>query len=1028
MATKDNEITMRFGADVTDLKKGIQEAKTQIRLANAEFKAASSGMDDWSKSSEGITAKLKQLKTVLENQEKILHSYESQLAEIVKEQGENSKGADEMRIKIANQQAAINKTTKEINDWENALEHVDDDIEEVGDDLEDTTSGGLNAFSVALGNLASNIISGVIDKLKDMAKETIEVGKNFDASMSNVAALSGATEDELAQLRDTAKEFGSTTKFSASEAADALGYMALAGWDSKQSMDALGGVLDLAAASGMGLAEASDLVTDYMSAFNMEAQDSAYFADLLSYAQANANTTVDALGGAFKNCAANLNAAGQDVETVTSLLAMMANQGLKGEKAGTALSAVMRDITKSMEDGAISIGDTVVQVMDANGNYRDLTDILKDVEAATYGMGDAEKASALSSTFTADSIKGLNLILNAGVTAAKDFEDELRNSSGTAKDMSDIMNDNLGGDLTALNSKLEGVQIAIYEKFEPALRKGVDVLEDLLDAVQFVTDHSTEFVAALTSIAMGIGAMVAYNTAIKVLHGGLSSLSIVTKITGAFKALFAVISANPIGIIVGLITTLVMTFITLWNTSEEFRNFWTGLWEDITGGVSSAADTVGGFFSELWTGISEVWGQAVEFFSGVWTSITEYASVCWTNISETWNVVADWFKKTVIEPVSKFFTNLFDTIKKLASSAWNGIKTVWNVVATWYYNTVIKPVQTFFTELFTIVQQLAEGCWIAIKAVWSLVSSWFNDNVIKPVRDFFDEMFTKIKTFAEDAWKKIKEVWSDVKNWFENNVIKPVKKFFEDLWNGIKNKASEAWDGIVKVWNTVSSWFDTNVVKPVGKFFSGMWDDLKKGASDAWEGVKKAFSSVTTWFRDTFSEAWTAVKNVFETGGKIFDGITDGITKAFKNVVNAIIRALNKVIAIPFNEINKTLDKVRDIEIAGIKPFSGLLKRFTVPEIPELARGGVLKRGQIGLLEGNGAEAVIPLENNRRWISATVKGLKSAMMEEGLINFAGRQSITNNYNFTQTNNSPKALSRLEIYRQTNNQLQFARGV
>lgn len=656
----DNNTTAKFSVDISDLKKGIQEANRQIRLANAEFKAASASMDKWSNSTSGLAAKIEQTDKVLTQQKKILNSYKQEMEQVIAKYGENSKEADNAKIKYENQRAAVIKTQKALGDYKDALTALEKEqaesakaaerqatafeslektisgqendlsalkseyanivleqgrgsksaqelasqIKELSGELndnksklaeaegaadefdatlQDTTSGGLSVFTVAVGNLVANVLTSLINSMKDVIGNTIEVGKAFDASMSNVAALSGATAEDLQMLRDTAKEFGSTTKFSASEAADALGYMALAGWDAQTSASALGGVLDLAAASGMELAQASDMVTDYMSAFGMEAQKSGYFADVMAYAQANANTNVTQLGEAFKNSAANMNAAGQDIETVTSLLAMMANQGLKGSEAGTALTAVMRDMTSKMDEGAIAIGDASVQVMDAEGNYRDLTDILRDVEAATNGMGDAEKASALSATFTADSIKGLNLMLNAGVGEAAKFEEQLRKSDGSAADMAKTMNDNLNGDLTNLGSKLEGVQIAIYEKFEPALRDGVKVLDSLLDAINFVVDHSTEFIAALGAMAAGVAAYVGYTTALKVMEQGWQALTIVTKAqTAAQWLLNAAMSANPIGLVIAAIVALVTAFVVLWNKSEGFREFWIGLWEKIT--------------------------------------------------------------------------------------------------------------------------------------------------------------------------------------------------------------------------------------------------------------------------------------------------------------------------------------------------------------------------------------------------------------------------------------------------------------
>ena len=359
------------------------------------------------------------------------------------------------------------------------IEGDDTDFKSKVNGLGKTAESGVSK----LGNVVKTAAVGIGGAMVAIGGYAIKVGSDFESAMSNVAAISGATGDDLQMLKDTAQEMGATTQFSATEAANALSYMALAGWDANQSASALPGVLNLAAASGMELASASDMVTDYMSAFGMSCEQSGYFADMLAYAQSNANTTAELLGESYKNCAANMAAAGQDVETTTSLLAMMVNQGLKGSEAGTALAAVMRDLTAKMSDGAIKIGDTSVAVQDANGNYRDLTDILQDVESATNGMGDAEKAAALSSTFTADSIKGLNLILNAGVSNAADFENQLRNSGGTAENMANVMNDNLAGAMKSLQSRAETFGNAIYESFSVQLKDAVNAAADALGSL-----------------------------------------------------------------------------------------------------------------------------------------------------------------------------------------------------------------------------------------------------------------------------------------------------------------------------------------------------------------------------------------------------------------------------------------------------------------------------------------------------------------------------------------------------------------
>ena len=635
----DNNSTVQFKADISQLKSAMQQAQRQVKLANSEFKAATAGMDDWSDSADGLKAKLKQLDTTLKSQKTQLSLLEDEYEKTVTVYGENSAAADRVKISINNMKASIAKTESQIDSYNNELDQLEYGTDEAADSMEELDTAASNAgdgftvFKGVLSDLISNVVTYAISELKDLATEVVEVGSNFEKSMSNVAALSGATEEELQLLSDTAKEFGSTTQFSASEAADALSYMALAGWDAQTSCSALGGVLDLAASSGMDLASASDMVTDYMSAFSMEAEESAYFADLLSYAQSNANTTAEGLGEAFKNCAANMNAAGQDVETTTALLSSMANQGLKGSEAGTALTAVMRDMTNKMtsytdeaelaqmaEEGlvsatgdlndllgtnAIMIGDVLVPVSDLEGNYRDLTDILKDVEDATDGMGDAEKSSALMATFTSDSIKGLNLILNEGVDSAASFEEALRQSDGTAKEMSKTMNDNLSGDITALNSKLEGIKITIYESMAPALRDAIAKISEVLDTVDWeekgeqlgeIAVKAVEFFTKVIENADGVkDVLTAIGTTLGtafVVSKVLTFASTISTLWTTFKTLKTAVdaattsqlllnaaqAATPIGLVTAAVAALAAGIIYLASKTEEAS----GITSDLT--------------------------------------------------------------------------------------------------------------------------------------------------------------------------------------------------------------------------------------------------------------------------------------------------------------------------------------------------------------------------------------------------------------------------------------------------------------
>jgi phage-related protein len=280
----------------------------------------------------------------------------------------------------------------------------------------------------------------------------------------------------------------------------------------------------------------------------------------------------------------------------------------------------------------------------------------------------------------------------------------------------------------------------------------------------------------------------------------------------------------------------------------------------------------------------------------------------------------------------------------------------------------------YWDEIVAAVKKAAEAIWNAIKAAWdwiaylfSNIASWFYDHIIKPIAEFFVGLWEGIVSAYHTVIDPWIEIFTRIAAIVDEKIIQPIKNFFAQLWSDIKS-----------IFSAVGSWFNEKIIQPVTSAFTKIWQKIKDGAAAAWEGIKKPFSAVATWFKDIFSKAWQAVKNVFSTGGKIFDGIKEGIVSAFKTVVNAIIRGINKVISVPFNAINSVLKKIKSIEIVGVKPFSWV-STFSVPKIPELEKGGVLKKGQIGLLEGNGAEAVVPLEKNTEWITKVAEMLGGRM-------------------------------------------------
>lgn len=708
---------------------------------------------------------------------------------------------------------------------------------------------GFTVLKGILANLATAGIAVAAGAVKDFCSEVVEIGQTFETSMSKVSALSGATGDDLATLEAKARELGASTTFSASQAADALGYMALAGWDTEQMLAGVGSVLTLAQAGEMELAAASDLVTDYLSAFNMEASETARMVDVLAYAQANANTTVEGLGMAFKNCAANANAAGMDVETTSAAISMMANQGLKGSEAGTALNAVLRDMTAKMEDGAIAIGEQSVAVMDAEGNYRDFTDILADVQEATNGMGDAEKAAALQSTFTADSIKGLNLLLNAGADEMVGFRDELYGCAGAAEETAATMTDNLGGDLAAMNSAFEELSLKIYDGLQEPLRSAVQfitgtVVPGIEGFMAWLTTGTQEFdefgnvvgetASPLSQLASTVQSMVpvlaAAGGALLAYEGYSLAVTVAEKaraaatalVDNATKLLNGTMKLNPIGIVITLIGALVAAFLYLWNTSEEFRNFWIGVWDTVKAAVQPLADWV---MANVITPLVSKFQEFQTLFAGLWDAIV-------ANVTSAWEQIAP-----IVQAGMQVIQTIIGAVMPVIQAAWDGAWGLISSVFTAIWDNISNTVNTVMGVIQGIIQVITgiiSGDW---GAVWSGIKQIF-ESIVNGILQAGANVFNALTSIISSVLTGIYNVWASI-------------------WNSVFSVASS-------IWNAISS--------NIGGVVNGIWNN-----------ITSTFNSLVGTVLGIFNSVREAITNPIETAKNTVGGIIDTIKGFFSN-------------------------------------------------------------------------------------------------------------------------------------------------
>ena len=884
----------QLASTIQELSGELTENRGTLDAAEKAARALSETMDD-------AGGEAETLRSTISKQEDTLQQLKQRYVDVATEQGETSDEARELARQIQDLSSELHENNTKLSDAESAADTLDNSLEEVESSAK-KADDGFTMFKATLANLAADAIMRAVDGIKNLVGNVIELGQNFTSTMSEVSAISGATGEDFEKLEACAREYGATTVFSASNAAEALKYMSLAGWDADQSTSALGGVLNLAAASGMELGAASDMVTDYLSAFAMEAGDAAYFADLLSYAQSHSNTTAEALGEAYKNCAANLNAAGQDVETVTSLLEGMANQGYKGSEAGTAMAAIMRDITNGMKDGAIKIGETSVAVMDAQGNFRDLTDILTEVEAATNGMGDAERAVALSSTFTADSTKGLNLILNEGMDNIAGYEEELRGASGSAEEMANIMNDNLSGDVAAMNSAFEELGLKIYDALESKLRAGVQFITNgVIPAIEWLGGHIPEVTIAVS----GLGAVIAAMN-----WGTISSkIAMVKDTLVKLAAALGGVSLPAIAII-AVITAVALAFTNLWKNNEEFRNKITAIWD----GIKAKFDEFGQGIVDRLNALGFEFEDITEVMKAVWDGFCEVLAPIFEGVFQQIS--------NILNEALDILTGLFDIFAGIFTGdwdmVWQGVQEVFGAVWDFVVATFENWISTFTSLADTVLGWFGTD-W---ETVWTNVKTFFSDTW-NAISSFFSGILTGIKTFFTDTWNAIVSFFSGILSGIYSSVtgtMTEIHDTFTNIWDSITGFLSGAWEtiknivtvGIMAVKEIISAAFQI-ITLP----FRFIWENCKDTVLSIWEtiksvigekidAVKEKITTVTTAISNVASAAWNAISS---TASSLWEGIKGTIGSkidAAKEKVSTATSAITSVASSAWSSVSST--------------------------------------------------------------------------------------------------------------------------
>ncbi|EKC6435500.1 phage tail tape measure protein [Staphylococcus pseudintermedius] len=932
---------MGIGSTLAGIKRSFKQLNSDLKLSSNNFKYSEKSMTSYKN-------RIRELDAATKQQRNNVKELRKQYEQMVKDKGANNAAAVRLRTEYNKQADTLNRLEHELEQTVDGFKRFQKEAQEaarvsnssfgrLGQKFTDIgpklTSVGESMKSVGR-SMSMYVTAPVVAGFGLAAKKSID----FDDSMRKVKATSGATGKEFNLLRDKALEMGAKTKFSASESAEALQYMSLAGWDTKDMLNGIDGVMQLAAASGEDLGQVSDIVTDGLSAFGLKAKDSSHFADVLAQTSSKANTDVSGLGEAFKYVAPVAGSFGFSVEDTSIALGLMANSGVKASQAGTALKSMMTKLAKPTGEAKKTMESLGISITDSEGKMLPFRDIMDQLRGSLGGLSKAQQSAAVKTLFGQEAMSGILPIINASDEDYQKLTKSIDNSAGASKRMSDEMEGGIGGSIRKMKSAIESMAISIGDVLAPHIRRAADFLAMLADKFTsmpgwvktgvvglgvFVASlgplilTTGMFTAALGSIMTTLGPLM---TGIVKAGGLMNFLGTkapfaakgLTLVGGAFKFML-----GPVGLAIAAVVAIGTAFVVAYKKSETFRNI-----------VHTVIDPVVNAFKNLWNTAKEVFNSLKSLLSG--------------NTLPTVDLLSKIMPKATANRVTVNLMKVRQTFINVFNAIWNFGREIGGKIASfWKQNgddviqafvnignffkgffielrNLIGPnlrelgtlVKTIFTNIIVPTIQIAmKVIWEVMKFLWPLIKTLIVDtwnNIKNIIKGALDVILGIVKIFSGiftgqwgQVWNGVKQIfsgaltliWNLVQLWFIGKILKVVKLFggffksaISTAFNGVKSVIATV---LKFIWSIISSIFK-RILSITKLIFNGIWTFIKF----VWNGIKNAISNAVKFIFNAVKRYFTAVKNTTST---IFNAVKSYISKLWtgiKNIVSSIVRSL----------------------------------------------------------------------------------------------------------------------------------------
>ena len=686
------------------------------------------------------------------------------------------------------------KISLDTSEYESQLKKAKTNTKSVVTDLQNSYTKGFEKVAGTLAKVGT-AIAGLGTAVGGYA---IKVGGDFEAGMSKVQAISGATGEDMEKLSELAKQMGKTTKFSASEAAEGYQYMAMAGWKTEDMLAGLPGIMNLAAASGESLATTSDIVTDVLTAMGKSAGDAGTFANVLASASSNSNTNVAMMGETFKYVAPLAGALGFNIEDLSQAIGLMANSGIKASQAGTSLRSILTRLASPTDEVETAMAKYGITIADSDGKMRSLSEIMQNLRESLGGLSEQEQTAAATAIGGQEAMSGLLAIVNASQEDYDKLAGAIANSTDAAENMANTMQDNLQGKLVILKSALEGIGISIYEKFEEPLKNAVEKVTEAVS--NFDVDAAIEKIQRVLEILKAIApVVVGIVSALATLYAYFKVLKVIAKVKGiieAVKKAGGVVAAlgGPVGLVIAAIVAVIAAITTLYATNKKFRDFVNNMISQIWGKVQGVVDAVQPYLQAAMELAKNALSDAMEFIKNAISDISEKAKPAVEAIGNAfesaWSLI-----QTVWSGVEPFFSGLFNVIGVLVRTvvgvigaqfqfAWTFVSTVWSV-ATSFFSTIWNTIAGIFAVVEAVLSGDFQGAWDAIMGIFA---TW---------KDFFMGL-----------WQDVCDVFSGVFDFFTTvggDIVQGIKDGISAAWEGLTNFVRGLWNGLKKIFTIKKS-------------------------------------------------------------------------------------------------------------------------------------------------------------------------------------------------------------------------------